>query len=364
VNLICHSMGGIVARFLIQEVYGSREEAERHVNKWVTLGTPHRGIVFQGLPGLDLWELEYFNRQRLEEMLGTPLARIEAHFDPDRILCIVGTNHRAYSVGVARTLNQFASWLEGEDQNRSDGLVKQACATLVGAHRADVFKCHGGRDSLVASREAFELATRFFFGDVCVTVRVREAEIKQRYEGFNALADWVDRKPEFYLGFSVKPRNVDFYLNQQDAPSENCFGPIDHHVLAPNDFRLDPEDPGRDGILFEGFFNSALARHQPNGELDDLVFRFDTYVAERDGFLVLGHSDTKIVDQQSYFQARSIEAEPWLELLFYPRISASEQAQPIVCGYRGNGTYQLDLPFGTLDPDFRMSLEIRLEMRS
>lgn len=358
VNLICHSNGGIVARYLIQKLYADRAEAERHVNKWVTLGTPHRGIVFQVLPNLDLWELQVFNRSVLESeaMFGTPLGRIDPWFDPARILCVIGTNWRSYPIHMAASLNQFASWLKGQDQNHSDGLVKQECAALAGAHRAYVFKCHGGPDSLITSREAFDLSTRFFFGDVRVTIRAQRAEIasEARQAGQDALAGRVHDQPQYYLGFSVKPRALDYFLNQQDAASENCFGPIRRHLLTAADFQYDSEDSARSGILFEGFFNSALA---PDGR-SDLVFRFDTFVSERDPH-TMGHSDTVLVNRQSYFQLQPRPDGP-ADLLFYPRAVASEEALP--CVYQADkAIYTLDLPFGILDTHFALSLTVQIE---
>lgn len=361
VLLVCHSMGGLVARYLIQKVYADRDEAHRHIHRWVTLGTPHRGIAFSPTERLTLGELEYFHRDRLEKDLGTPLADISPHFDPRRLLCVVGTNHRTYGVRVAAALNQAVSWLHGQDQNHSDGLVKQESATLSGAYRADVFKCHGGADSLVTSREAFELAARFFFGDVRASIRISSAEIRKRYDGYRALSGFLDGKPEFYVGFSVKPRQVDFFLHQQDKESENCFGPIDHHVLEPSDFVFDREDHTRDGLIYEGVFNYALRGHNAAGE-ENLVFRFDTYVGERDGYL-LGHSDTVIVQAQSYFEVRlapdAPAGEPPLRLFFHPNLK--NHGGPIACAHVGGGRYTLDLPFGAIDPDFKMALEVAIE---
>ena len=44
VNIIAHSMGGLIVREAIQRAYPERgERAADHINKVVTLGTPHRG---------------------------------------------------------------------------------------------------------------------------------------------------------------------------------------------------------------------------------------------------------------------------------------------------------------------------------
>lgn len=65
VNIIAHSMGGLIVREAIQTRYGSQAAAEEVINKIVTLGTPHRGITFQVLKnwmGVEASEeLEYFN---------------------------------------------------------------------------------------------------------------------------------------------------------------------------------------------------------------------------------------------------------------------------------------------------------------
>ena len=43
VNIVAHSMGGLIVREAIQRPTGRGEAAEA-INKIVTLGTPHRGI--------------------------------------------------------------------------------------------------------------------------------------------------------------------------------------------------------------------------------------------------------------------------------------------------------------------------------
>ena len=70
VNIIAHSMGGLIVREALQVAY-KPGEAPRHVNKVVTLGTPHKGIAFQRLKSLK-WlpfleagqEIERFNPER------------------------------------------------------------------------------------------------------------------------------------------------------------------------------------------------------------------------------------------------------------------------------------------------------------
>lgn len=369
VNLVCHSMGGLVARYLIQNLYGSKAEATQHIHRWVTLGTPHRGIAFDILPQLGLWELDFFRDKNLQQVFGPDYASIEPFFPANRVLCVVGTNWRSYGVTQASALNQFASWLQGQDQNKSDGLVKQTSAALLGAHKAFVFKCHGGQDSLVTSREAFELATRFFFGDVHASVKLISAQINPaQLQGLQKLAGLVGDARGYYLGFSVKARRTDFFLNRMDGAGENCFGPFSFpagqaQLLTSQDIRWDETDPQKDGTVFEGFFNSALARPGAEQAVEDLVFRFDTFLDQRDAYL-LGHSDTSLVSQQSYFEVRLPPDQP-LELWFFPRADAEtaircsqpDPAQPL---------YRLALDFDPgspsfFNPNFQMTLEITLD---
>lgn len=378
VNLICHSMGGIVARKLIYNLNDPAApkkhldgRAETHINKWITLGTPHRGIAFQIQEQMPLWELSVFNQDYLAKMFNTTVAdlgKLNGAFDPEHVLCVVGTNHSTYNVGmvagkISSGLNQLASWVQGQDQNRSDGLVKQDSARLAGTYRADVYKCHGGDDALVTSREAYELATRFMFGDVRVRVRAQSISISPNREGgYNLLSKAANMfgsgQPELFLGFSLKPRDLDFFLHQQDKDSENCFGPFRTHALSANDIIYDPEDATKNGIIYEGFINSALANRSAQGALVDLAFRFDTYVGERDAFLLM-HSDTEIVKVQSYVKVEADPNQP-LKVTFYPRLTNDGSA--ISCVYNAaQGVYTLPLPFGTLDPDLAMNLEIAIE---
>ena len=90
----------------------------------------------------------------------------------------------------------------GPTYNRSDGLVKQTYAQIPGCPRTFVHKCHGGPDSLVTARESFEVARRFFFGDVYARLNLIDAKIKRGFDRFG--------KSEVFFGVSIKPRGVDF----------------------------------------------------------------------------------------------------------------------------------------------------------
>ena len=226
VNIIAHSMGGLIVREAIQRVY-AKGEAEQHINKIVTLGTPHRGIAFQVLGS---WlgsalsagdELERFN-PKVQSNKRDPRSYLNfgKHFPVERLLTVVGTNYKSYRVRESAALGRLVSLGDefGANYNRSDGLVEQTSAQIPGAPRTFVHKCHGGPDSLVTSREAFEIATRFFFGDVKVHLRFVKGQITRGQDWFG--------KSEFFFGVSIKPRRVDFDLFHQSPEAENCYGPF------------------------------------------------------------------------------------------------------------------------------------------
>ena len=239
VNIIAHSMGGLIVREAVQRTY-AKGEAPKHINKIVTLGTPHQGISFQVLKD---WigfgaakELEQFNpdgQKDSENPVG--FNKFAEHFPPERVLTVVGTNYRTYGPAVASWLNRAFSVTGefGPNYNRSDGLVKQAFAQLPGAPRTFVHKCHGGPDSLVTSREAFEVTTRFFFGNIKVRLNLVKAKVTRGKDLFG--------KSEFFLGVSIKPRRVDFELFHQSAEAENCYGPFSKEDLS---------DKSGDGVSF------------------------------------------------------------------------------------------------------------------
>ncbi|MUG92635.1 hypothetical protein F7734_09285 [Scytonema sp. UIC 10036] len=316
VNIIAHSMGGLIVREAIQSAYQSQDRvgkatADESINKIVTLGTPHQGISFQVLGQLR-WlnlsaedELKRFDPNWQDEKYEhNPLSykHFGNHFPLERLLTVVGTNYRTYNIGAATVLNRLfsVSGEYGPNYNRSDGLVKQAYAQIPGAPRTFVNKCHGGFDSLITARESFEVATRFFFGDVRVRLRLVHAKIKSGRDIFG--------KSEFFLGVSIKPRSVDFELFHQSKEAENCYGPFRELDLSDREDTVAFPWAGKNRLIWEGF----LLR---NPEKDDLVMRLEIYVGERD-FFGMGFSDNLIV-HEDYF-VRAVLSQSGVKLYLYP----------------------------------------------
>jgi hypothetical protein len=310
VNIIAHSMGGLIVREAIQRAYprltGRPDAADGAINKIVTLGTPHKGISFQLIRELR-WlgieaeqELEHFNPKKQEEKANqASWVNLHEHFPLDRLLTVVGTNHQSYGVRSSRWANRLFSvgGEYGPNYNRSDGLVKQANAQIDGAPRTFVHKCHGGFDSLVTSRETYEITTRFFNGNVRARLRLVEGEIKR---GF----DWMG-KSEFFFGVSIKPRRVDFELFHQSKEAENCYGPFHTIDLSDADPTFGWADDRR--LIWEGYLDVDFDRQR------DLVLRADFYVGERDLFGI-GFSDNVVFYKQYYVRAIFTDR---LELFLY-----------------------------------------------
>ncbi|WP_052745220.1 esterase/lipase family protein [Streptomyces sp. WM6386] len=315
VDIVAHSMGGLVLRAALRQMSAAPAGEPRPgdlVHRIVTLGTPHRGIAFQVLP-----------RALVEHVPGVAEAADElAAFDPgstefrqwnewfpvERVLTVVGTDHRSFGVAIASVANRIVSLTDEGTlvHNRSDGLVKQASAQLPGAPRTFVHKCHGGPDSLITSREAFEIAMRFFHGTHHVRLRLESAEVLRGKDFFG--------RSEFYFGVSVKPRGVDFDLFHQSPEAENCYGPFHSDGLTDGPPPLEEElnkplsaagdrttgwaGPGR--LIWEGWVDRTVRPATADGA-SGLVFRLDVYLGERDSFGI-GFSDNVVFRKQYYLQ--------------------------------------------------------------
>ncbi|GAP97278.1 PGAP1-like alpha/beta domain-containing protein [Leptolyngbya sp. NIES-2104] len=309
VNIIAHSMGGLVVREAIQKTYPKRSAtaADEAINKIVTLGTPHKGVSFQllrelrWLPIESTNELEHFNPQNQADPNNPASAvNFSQHFPVDRLLCVVGTNYRAYRNQTASFLNRISP-IEGElglNFNRSDGLVKQACAQIDGAPRTFINKSHGGFDSIVSSRESYEITTRFFYGDVRTRLRQVRAQIKRGFDFFG--------KSEFFFGVSVKPRGVDFELFHQSKEAENCYGPFRTGDFSDENLAFPWADDQK--LIWEGYLNTGASLSK-----SDFVMRLEFYIGERDAFGV-GFSDNIVFAKQYYIRA---VLQPSLQLYLY-----------------------------------------------
>ncbi len=187
VYLVAHSMGGLVARCMIQKISqiadddgNDRIPARDLVEKFFTYATPHGGIDFD-IGALD-WAMEAFGPAGADifapdKMYGylskgsqwgdqpprdwDPQAVDEEIFDPKDIFCLIGTNPGDY--GLTREVVG----------PKSDGLVKIDKAYVRKANRAFVHRSHSGRYGEVNSEEGYQNLRRFLFGRYMVKVDLR-----------------------------------------------------------------------------------------------------------------------------------------------------------------------------------------------
>jgi hypothetical protein len=300
VNIIAHSMGGLLVREAVQRTYPNNGlKAEDYINKIVTLGTPHQGISFQifrhWIPIEAEDDFEHFSPEFQSDPTNPASYKyFKDHFPLERLLTVIGTNYRTYSTVAGTGLNQMfpVSGEYGQFYNRSDGLVKQTLAQIPGAPRTFINKCHGGFDSLLTCRESFEVATRFFFGNVRSRLRLVKAKITRG-------KDWFG-KSEFFLGISIKPRAVDFELFHQSADAENCYGPFSQEDLSDKNIAFPFADDNK--LIWEGYLDTRAILEDDSINPKDMVMRLDFYLGERD-LLGIGFSDNLIFRKQYYIRA-------------------------------------------------------------
>lgn len=298
INIVAHSIGGLIVRCSLQK-HIPWEERNRIINKFITIGTPHKGLNFKLLPDHFTFlgtakEFSVFSpkaQQNAEETLSYLNYSDKLKH---RTLCIIGSNYKDYDEQLKRKLaNFYSESSEGEKAyNRSDGLVKQNTAYIDGALTTFVHKPHSGRDSLIHSREVYEVLSRFLFGDYLIQVRYLGGLIKMSN-------DWIG-KSEFFLGISVKPRAVDFELLHQSRESENCFGPFEDVNLTR--IHAGGKDFGDNNLLYMGFLDSSKIQRDE----EDLVFRLSLFISERDIYGI-GFSDEIILNKQYYVQINEEE---------------------------------------------------------
>lgn len=309
VNIIAHSMGGLLVQEAVQRTYpNQKRKAEDYINKIVTLGTPHQGVSFQLLQN---WlniaaaeDFKHFNPSFMaDEKNPISYKHFHKYFPLHRLLTIVGTNYRTYNNAVSSRLNRMVSLLEefGPSYNRSDGLVKHNAAQIPSSVRTFIHKCHGGPDSILTSRETFEIATRFFFGNVRTRLRLVQGKVTRGKDFFG--------KSEFYLGVCIKPRRVDFELFHQSKEAENCYGPftkfnpLDKNInFSENNQELAFPWGDDRKLIWEGYLDVTPILEDESITTKDMVMRLDFYVGERDLYGI-GFSDNMIFRKQYYIRA-------------------------------------------------------------
>ncbi len=177
VYLVAHSMGGLVVRCYLQNIYPAKSNGKQPpVDKVFTYATPHGGIDFRlvgNVPAfLQVNNIENFNEDRMKEYLklsSEPVNSLDGKFDTNRFFSLVGTNYRDYPAAKG-----LASAAVGP---MSDGLVQIKNACVKGSPRAYVHRAHSGNYGIVNSEEGYQSLRRFLFGDVRVDIKLEIDDI-------------------------------------------------------------------------------------------------------------------------------------------------------------------------------------------
>jgi hypothetical protein len=206
VILIAHSMGGLVCRCLIQNLFSTPRESQRWIHRLVTIGTPHGGIELSSVPDFledliagkgNVLNSAIFKEERMRQYLkmtqvgedGTlpHIQSLNGAFPEGRCLCLIGSDHESYTAVKKIT------------GNHSDGLVKQDRAYIKGAYWANIHRAHSGRKGIVNSFESYENIRRFLFGDTRVRLWLEKLDLQ--------ILKPEDKIEEFYdLEFSLSVR--------------------------------------------------------------------------------------------------------------------------------------------------------------
>ncbi|MFG3118122.1 esterase/lipase family protein [Streptomyces sp. NPDC048197] len=261
VHLVAHSMGGLVARCMIQKVSHTADPSAGTprvpgadlVDKFFTYGTPHGGISFDVGGGLVDWAMETFGPagsamfapDRMYTYL-TPGASDgaeppagwqpqdipESAFDVQRVFCLVGTNAADYGL------------VEKAVGPRSDGLVHIDNAYVHQAHRAYVHRSHSGRYGLVNSEEGYQNLRRFLFGKYRVRVDLCRLALRRRPGDAETVWQAEARLAVRGLPVVLHEQSAAHYcpiqLNQEAAQHADADGRVAPVPLA-TAFLLDPE---------------------------------------------------------------------------------------------------------------------------
>ena len=261
VILIAHSMGGLVCRALLQNLYPeSGVDPKTRVHRLVTIASPHGGIQFGIVPdflqnfvvntfnpgdaGLfyDLQMRSYLKLGDQEPInslgtMGTALPDA-CSFPAARCFCLIGSNHGAYDAvwGQQRRITG----------NFSDGLVKQDKAFIEGAFTANVHRAHTSRDNgIVNSYQSFENIHRFLFGDTKVAISLQDLAVTD--------AASVGDKSYYNLEFRLAVRGAGavFLHDRREDPCENSIrfpasevpATQELHTLFLSSRKARPDDP-------------------------------------------------------------------------------------------------------------------------
>lgn len=260
VNLVAHSMGGLVARCYLQNRSLFKRSTLRSylptpVNTLFTYGTPHKGIVFRhglgwaedirdliGFQGSDTFGPDTMRRflslNKKQELHEFKAARND--ISEDRIFCLVGTNYKDYVIWVSKHAVGPAS----------DGLVAIESAYIQNSARAYVHRAHSGPFGLVNSEEGYQNLVRFLFGDIRFEVSLAPMTIERDLPNLNQ-----GEEIEFLeINVHVAIRGLPTYLNtRRDIDNSSIIVRMRRAAGG----KYVQKESGKETHLFTGFLRKS-----------------------------------------------------------------------------------------------------------
>ena len=275
VIIVAHSMGGLVARCMMQKIcllsderdpdqHRDRQPARNLVSKFFTYGTPHGGISFD--IGALNWAEEAFGPAGADIFAppkmygyltkGAHFGDVPAHgsewdpqvipediFSPADVFCLIGTNPHDY--GLSRVVVG----------PKSDGLVRIEHAYVRGANRAYVYKSHSGSYGEVNSEEGYQNLRRFLFGRWKIQVFLDGLPTYGAYlnqlRGSEPWSVWQADMRLAVRGLPVimsEQQAAHWCPIQLDDELKRLRDAPDHPVPLVTTFLLDPDEDSADGL--------------------------------------------------------------------------------------------------------------------
>jgi len=318
VNLVAHSMGGLICRTLLQNTDLRDSDEAGQVNKVFTYATPHNGIELAGfnVPRfLGLWDINNFNRREMKNYLSLGdhgnVATLDGHFDPERFFCLIGTNHKDYGAGAG-----LSSRLAGE---MSDGLVRIENAAVSGSPRAFVHRSHSGPFGIVNSEEGYQNLVRFLFGDVRVDGILELEHLPLPPSVQKARDNDKEVRASYWFEASVSPRPAVedgsvFYLTER---RKACFSA----VMRKYDEMMKPARAGLNSPRWPFLFSTFLdTRKITRG--NTMVFTVELVVSATD----------YVIDGVLFFD-RTIPGENLYRQTICVRATRTEQGWRVRCNF-------------------------------
>jgi hypothetical protein len=355
VHLVAHSMGGLVCRCFLQNSKFKNGIAKNSVDKVFTYATPHNGIDMIGVNvprWLGIFDISNFNRKNIKEFLqikstsNANVNTLDGEFPEERFFSLVGTDSRDYHVAsnISKTLTGFLG----------DGLVRIENAYIDGGPRAYVHRSHSGHYGIVNSEEGYQNLTRFLFGDIFTSAKLKVNNLPLTKELEKAKKSDKKIRGSYFFEVSVAPRGSNYYLDQRLTAHKSAIFRTYDEMFKPAD-----DVAARMPTLFSVFLDSTKAPRNSAFA----VFVIDLRVKATD-FEVDGVIWDKNIPDYTLFDDRVVVSVPIKHkksISDMPSMKATLERSKIIRRDLNNDPYHLSIQLSNSRTGFDATLEIEVK---